>query len=45
MHSIHPGCAFVGFAASVGVFEHVLSVNLVVKKIETIAGFFLRFGM
>jgi hypothetical protein len=44
-HSIHSGRSLVGFAASVGVVEHVPSIHLVIQKIEPIPGFFLRFGM
>ena len=44
-HSIYPGCSLVGFAASVGMVEHVPSMNLVVQEVEPVPGFFLRFGM
>jgi site-specific DNA recombinase len=44
-HSIHPGGSLVGFAASVGMVEHVPSMNLVVQEVEPVPGFFLRFGM
>ena len=44
-YAIHPGSSLVGFAASVGVVEHVPSINLVVQEVEPVLGFFLRFGM
>jgi hypothetical protein len=44
-NTVHAGCTLVGLAASVGIVEYVLSVYLVIKKIEPVPGFFLRFGM
>jgi len=42
---IHSGRSLVGFAASVGIFQDVPSIDLVVQEVKPVIGFFLRFGM
>ena len=41
--SIHTRCAFVRAALSIGVSQDILTVNLVVQRVEAIPGFRLRF--
>src|SRR6202022_863293 len=43
--TVDPGCAAVGFASGIGEAQNIRSVHLVVKKIEPILGFCLRFRM
>jgi hypothetical protein len=44
-NAIYPRCPLVGFAVSVGVFQYVRPVHLVIQQVESIPGFSLRFGM
>jgi hypothetical protein len=42
---VNPGCTVIGFAAIVGVPQNVISIHLVVQRIEPKARLSLRFGM
>ncbi|WP_206667930.1 hypothetical protein [Sphingomonas glacialis] len=41
--TIHAGCALVGAALGVGMGQNVVAADLVVQRVEAIAGFRLRF--
>jgi hypothetical protein len=41
--TIHTWSALIGAAAGIGMRQDVISLNLVVQRIETIVGFSLRF--
>ena len=43
--AVYPRRTLVGLAASVGKFQHIGPIHLVVQKMEPIPGFFLRFGI
>lgn len=45
VYPVYAGPALVGFAASVGKFKNVSSLDLVVQEVEPVAGLFLRFGV
>src|SRR6185312_3702345 len=44
-YSIHTGGPCIGFAASIGMGQYIISVQLVIQRIEAITRFTLRFGM